>query len=154
MKVKSIEEIKAFCEKYAAPLGLSVPKVEFKQGKNPVLTVFIDKTGGVDLDACEAFHRAVYEPMDELDPTFGEPYTLNVSSLGADRPFVTEEDFSSHIGKTVEIRLKSPVHGKKYYEAVLLSYGNGAIAFKVNEKTAYTADMKIVEKVSEYIDFE
>lgn len=154
MKVKSAEEIKEFCRKYADDLGLTVAKVEFKQGKNPVLTVFIDKTGGVDLDSCEAFHRAIYEPMDEFDPTFGEPYTFNVSSLGADRPFVTEEDFASHIGKKVEIRLKSPVHGKKYYEAILLSYSGEAIAFRVNEKTAYTADMKNVEKVSEFIDFE
>ena len=152
MKVKSSEEIKAFCEKYAEGLGLTVPKVEFRQGKNPALTIYIDRTGGVDLDACEAFHRTIDEPLDELDPTFGEAYTLNVSSLGADRPFVTAEDFSAHIGKKVEIRLKSPVHGKKYYDAVLLSYNGEAIACRVNDKDAYTADMKIVEKVSEYIE--
>ena len=138
MKVKSSEEIKAFCEKYAEGLGLTVPKVEFRQGKNPALTIYIDRTGGVDLDACEAFHRTIDEPLDELDPTFGEAYTLNVSS--------------AHIGKKVEIRLKSPVHGKKYYDAVLLSYNGEAIAFRVNDKDAYTADMKIVEKVSEYIE--
>ena len=75
MKVKSSEEIKAFCEKYAEGLGLTVPKVEFRQGKNPALTIYIDRTGGVDLDACEAFHRTIDEPLDELDPTFGEAYT-------------------------------------------------------------------------------
>jgi ribosome maturation factor RimP len=53
--------------------------------------------GGVDLDACESFSRAIDAPLDEFDPTFGEPYTLNVSSLGIDRPFKTEQDFQDNL---------------------------------------------------------
>mgnify|MGYP002431069861 FL=1 len=78
MKNKPIEEIKAFLEPFAKALGVEIYDAEFKLGKEPALTVFIDKEGGVDLDTCEAFHRAIDEPLDNLDPTFGEPYTLNV----------------------------------------------------------------------------
>ena len=122
MKVKSSSEIAEFLSAIANPLGITVAEVEFKQGKNPSLTIYIDKEGGVDLDTCELFHRAIDEPIDVLDPTFGMPYTLNVSSLGADRPFKSEKDFVSHIGKRVEVKLINSIKGKKFYDGILTSY--------------------------------
>lgn len=152
LKIKPVEEIKSLCEKDAAPLGLTVDSVEFKQGKNPALTVFIDKTGGVSLDDCEKLHNAIFEPLDELDPTFGLAYTLNVSSLGADRPFKTDEDFNSHIGKMVEVKLYAAVKGKKFYEGELISYDGERIVLKTVKDT-FSFDLKSVVKVNEYIDF-
>lgn len=148
-----MEEIKSLCDKYAAPLGLTVDSVEFKQGKNPALTVFIDKAGGVSLDDCEKLHNAIFEPLDELDPTFGAAYTLNVSSLGADRPFKTERDFLSHIGKKVEVKLYAAVKGKKFIEGELISYDGEHIVVKMDEKNTFSFDLKSVVKVNEYIDF-
>lgn len=154
MKIKSIEEIQSVCEKVASEVGVKVAEVEFKQGKNPTLTIFIKKDGGVDLDTCEQFHRALDLPLDELNPTFDAPYTLNVSSLGIDWPFKTEEDFTSHIGEMVEVKLKESMRGKKFYEGILLSYTGDAITLKVDEKNTYTIYMKNIVKVNEYIDFE
>ncbi len=154
MKTKSIEEIKKVCDQVAEDLGVTVAEIEFKQGKNPTLTIFIKKSGGVDLDTCEKFHRAVDAPLDELNPTFDLPYTLNVSSLGIDWAFKTEEDFTSHIGERVEVKLKSSMRGKKFYDGILLSYTEEAITLKVDEKNTYTIFMKNIVKVNEYIDFE
>ncbi|MBR3804428.1 MAG: ribosome maturation factor RimP [Clostridia bacterium] len=154
MKIKSIDEITEFCSKIAEPLGITVAEVEFKQGKNPALTIYIDKEGGVDLDTCELFHRAIDEPLDTLDPTFGASYTLNVSSLGIDRPFKTENDFLSHVGKRVEVKLVSPIKGKKFYDGILASYDGKCITLKVDEKNTFTIDLKNTVKVNDYIDFE
>lgn len=118
LKNKPIEEIKAFLEPFAKALGVEIYDAEFKLGKEPALTVFIDKEGGVDLDTCEAFHRAIDEPLDNLDPTFGEPYTLNVSSPGLDRPLKTDKDFARAKGKKVEVKLFAPMKGKKFFEAI------------------------------------
>lgn len=147
-----MEEIKSLCEKYAAPLGIAVADVEFKQGKSPALTVFIDKAGGVSLDDCEKLHNAIFDPLDDLDPTYGQPYTLNVSSLGADRPFKTDEDFTSHIGKKVEVKLYAAVKGKKFYDGELISYDGERIVLKTVKET-FSFDLKSVVKVNEYIDF-
>lgn len=154
MKVKSNQEILEFCKKIAEPLGLSVEEVEFKQGKNPSLTIFIDKEGGVDLDDCEKFHNAVNEPLDELDPTFGEGYTLNVSSLGADRPFKKEKDYLSHIGERVEVKLNNAVKGKKFYDGILESYDGKTVVIKVDEKLTLSLELTSIAKMNEYIDFE
>ncbi len=153
MKVKSNAEIAEFLAPIAEELNLTIVEVEFKQGKNPALTIYIDKDGGVDLDACELFHRAIDAPLDELDPTFGQAYTLNVSSLGIDRPFKTEQDFLSHIGERVEVKLINSIKGKKFYDGILVSYDGKVITLKVDEKTTFTIDLKNTVKVNEYIDF-
>ncbi len=153
MKVKSNSEILEFLTPIGESVGVKVVEVEFKQGKNPSLTIFIDKDGGVDLDACEKFHNAIFEPIDELDPTFGAQYTLNVSSLGVDRPFKTEKDFLDHIGQMVEVKLYASIKGKKFYEGELISYNGEAITLKVDAKNTFTIDMKNIVKVNEYVDF-
>ena len=147
MKVKSNQEILEFANQIAKPLGIDCVEVEFKQGKNPALTIYIDKDGGMDLDTCEIFHNAIFDPLDELDPTFNTPYTLNVSSPGADRPFKTEQDFLSHIGKKVEVKLYSSVAGKKMYDGILTSYDGKTATLQVDKKTTFTLDMKNVVKI-------
>lgn len=153
MKIKPVSEIQEFLNTIANPLGIEVIEVEFKQGKNPSMTVYIDKDGGVDLDTCELFHRAIDVPLDEFDPTYNAPYTLNVSSPGVDRPFKTEKDFLNHIGERVEVKLYSSVRGKKFYDGILTSYDKNAITLKVDEKTTFTIEMTNIVKVNEYIDF-
>ena len=154
MKVKSNAEILEFAQKIGEPIGVKVIEVEFKQGKNPELTIFIDKEGRVDLDTCELFHNAILEPIDEFDPTFGEAYRLNVSSLGIDRPFKTDEDFNSHIGQKVEVKLVNSIKGKKFYDGVLMSYDKKQITLKVDAKNTFTIELKNIVKINEYIDFE
>ncbi|MBQ9756139.1 MAG: ribosome maturation factor RimP [Clostridia bacterium] len=152
MKVKSNAEILEFCKPIGESVGVRVVEVEFKQGKAPALTIFIDKDGGVDLDACELFHNAINDPLDELDPTYGQAYTLNVSSLGIDRPFKTDEDFLSHIGERVEVKLYNSIQGKKFHDGILVDYNGTSISLKV-DKTTFTIDLKNVVKVNEYIEF-
>ena len=68
MKAKSNEEILAFLTPYAQSLNLEIVEVAFKISKEPTLTIYIDKDGGVDLNACEEFHNLINAPIDELDP--------------------------------------------------------------------------------------
>ena len=156
-KMKTAEEIAAFLQPIAASCGAEIYEVVFKQGKNPSLTVFIDsdKEGGVDLDLCEAVHNAIDGPLDELDPTFGRPYTLNVSSPGLDRPFRNDKDFYKNIGKKVEIRLYAPIKGQKFFEAVLEEFDPVAGNIRVScEKDSFKLNLNQIAKISQAIDFE
>lgn len=154
MKVKSNEEIENALRAVVEEQGVRLAEIEFKQGKNPSLTVFIDKDDGITLDDCENVHNAIDALLDELDPTYGEPYTLNVSSLGLDRPFKREEDFAKNLGKKVEVRLKKSVGGKKEYDGELAYYDGEIIRLKISDDKMLTFDIKKqVEKVNKYIDF-
>jgi len=153
MRLKSEEELKSLCEKTAKSLGFKVCGIEYRGNSSPTLTVFLDKEGGIDLNDCEAFSNAISDPLDALDPTDGVPFTFNVSSRGIDWAFKTDEDFASHIGKMVEVKLKNSVKGKKYFDGVLLSYDKKAVTVKVDAKTTLTIDLKNLSKMNEYIDF-
>ena len=152
MKAKSNEEIKAFLDPIAEGLGLEIVEVEFKNSKNPSLTVYIDKDGGVDLDACEAFHNAIDAPLDEFNPYDGA-YTLNVSSPGLDRPLKTERDFTRALGEDVEIKLFAPMRGKKYFEGTLTGYDGNTVTVKIGEKEEKFQITKIA-KINKAIKFD
>ena len=157
MNVKPLSDIRAVLEEVAAPMGIEVVDVEFKQGRSPSLTVYIDTENGVDLDTCEKYHRAIDAPLDELDPTFGAAYTLNVSSPGLDRPLKTERDFSRAQGKKVEVKLYAPVRGKKYLEGVLSAYDANAVSITANEKGVteeYKLNRTQIAKINLAVEFE
>ena len=126
MKIKPVSEIREFLEKIAASMDIELVDVEWND-RDASLTVYIDTVDGVDLNTCEKFHNAILEPIDELDPTYDAPYTLNVSSPGLDRPFKTERDFARNLNKEIEIKLFAPLKGKKYYEGVLLEKGANTV---------------------------
>ena len=154
MKFKNVEEITSVLLPVATSMGIEIVEVEAKVTKNSYITVYIDTENGVDLDTCEKFHNAIDPVLDELDPSYGAAYTLNVSSLGVDRPFKTDKDFLSHIGERVEVKLYSSIRGKKFYDGILVSYDGKVITLKVDEKTTFTIDLKNTVKVNEYIDFQ
>lgn len=133
MKVKPIAEVVAFLTPIANEVGVEILDAEWNMRESS-LTVFIDREGGVDLNTCEKFHRAIDEPLDEFDPTFGAAYTLNCSSAGLDRPFKTERDFAKHLGEKIEVHLYAPFEGKKYYEGELVSFENGVITLATHKK--------------------
>ena len=157
MKVKSEQEIREVLEPLARDLGVEIYEIVFKQGTNPSLTVYLDteKEGGIDLNTCEAFHNAADPVLDELDPTFGQPYTFNVSSPGLDRPFKKDSDYLRNIGKKVEIKLYAPYKGEKYFDAVLLEYNPVAGNVTVDRSgEVFKLNLTQIVKMSQYIDFE
>ena len=108
---------------YAERCGVELVEIEYaKKPDGMHLTVFIDKEGGVGIDDCEKLHRMIDEPLDELDPTNGAAYTLNVSSIGIDRPLKTPRDFKRNLDKEITVKLFAKLNGKKIYEGFLKEY--------------------------------
>lgn len=152
MKIKPIEDIRAFMEGIAAGMGIEVVDVEWSD-KDSSLTVFIETESGVDLDTCEKFHNAIMLPIDDFDPTYDAPYTLNVSSPGLDRPFKTARDFERNLGKEVEVRLFAPLKGKKLLEGTLVSFDDNAITLKCAAEEIKLQRNKIA-KINKLIKFD
>ena len=126
MKIVPLKEIETFLQPVAESVGCEIVEVKWND-REKALTVVIDAQGGVDLDLCEAFHRAADPALDELDPTFGAAYTLNCYSPGLDRPFKTERDFLRHVGEKIEVHLYAPYEGAKYHEGTLTAFEAGVI---------------------------
>lgn len=152
MNVKPIDEIRAFLEEIAFSMQIEIVDVEWNDN-SASLTVFIETEKGVDLDTCEKFHNAIMEPIDELDPTFGLPYTLNVSSPGLDRPFKTARDFERNLNKEAEVKLYAPLKGKKFIQGVLTAFDENSVTLKT-EKEIIKIERNRIAKINKAIKFE
>lgn len=157
MKVKTTQEIEQALLPVAQAMEVEIFEIVFKQGKNPSLTVYLDteKEGGIDLDTCERFHNAIDPVLDELDPTFGQPYTLNVSSPGLDRPFRRDRDYERNLSKKVEVRLYAPHKGEKFFEAVLVGYNaDGKNVTLDKDGEIIKLNLSQIARMSQAIDFD
>jgi ribosome maturation factor RimP len=116
-----------------ANCGCELYEVEYAKKQNGMnLTLFIVKRSGiVNIDDCEAVHRAVDPILDEINPTGDTPYTLNVSSLGLDRPIKSDKDFEWNVGKVVDVKLFEKLQNKKEFEGKILAFDGKVVTFDV-----------------------
>jgi len=118
------------------------------------LTFFITSEAGVGLDDCERVHRAIDPVLDELDPSKGAPYVLNVSSPGLDRPFKSLRDFERNYGKKVEVKLYDPYRGKKLYEGVLIEKQEHVVVIETEKAERIQFEDSKVALVRPYVSFD
>ncbi len=150
---KIAEEVKEFITPIVEKLGYEIVDVEFaKKYNGDNLTVFIDKDGGINIDDCETVHNAINEPLDELNPTNDNPYILNVSSPGIDRPIVTDKDYNRNLNEMIEVKLYQAVNRKKNYVGELVKFDENMITLMVDGKEV-ELDRKMISKATKYIDF-
>ena len=96
----------------AAPYGVRLLDVEMSgSGRRPLVRVTIDKDGGVTLDECEKFSRALSALFDVEDP-ISSSYLLEVSSPGLDRPLKKVQHFEQSKGRLARLVLREQIDGR------------------------------------------
>ena len=151
---KVTEQVTQLVVPIANEFGLEVVEVEYaKKFDGMHLTIFIDKEGGVTINDCEKLHRAIDAPLDELDP-IDVQYTLNVSSLGIDRPLKIERDYKRNLNKKITVKLyKADENKNKKYDGVLISYDETTFTIETDKKQIITFDKKTTAHVEPVIEF-
>jgi ribosome maturation factor RimP len=92
--------------------GMSLVDIQWnRRGRRWVLTLFIDKEGGVSLDDCAQISRQVGERID-VENLIDHAYTLEVSSPGLDRPLRTLADYARFAEHLVRIITTMPIQGR------------------------------------------
>jgi ribosome maturation factor RimP len=85
-------------------LDLDVEAVEITPaGNRRVLRVAVDKDGGVTLDDVAEATREVNRVLDESDVMGEQPYTLEVTSRGVDRPLILPRHWRRNAGRLVKV---------------------------------------------------
>jgi len=129
----------AQANKIADPLckaeGVELVHIEYqRETRGRILRLYIDKPGGITLDDCVRISRQFSDLLDAKIET-EEPYSLEVSSPGPDRPLGNAVDFEKFKGNVAKIKTNLPVDGQKKFKGVLLGISEGTVKLMINEKT-------------------
>jgi ribosome maturation factor RimP len=89
------------------PLGalqLDVEAVEITPaGKRRILRIAVDKDGGVTLDDVADATREISRVLDDSDVMGEQPYTLEVTSRGVDRPLTLPRHWRRNADRLVKV---------------------------------------------------
>ena len=120
-------------EGVAHELGYTVWDIDYvKEGTEWFLRIDIDKDGGVGIDDCEKYSRAIDPKLDEANP-IEEAYNLQISSPGLERVIKNDFHLEHCINEMVSVRLYAPLNGFKEYVGKLISYNEDTVTVYVDE---------------------
>lgn len=148
-----ISAVQNAIEPVVSGLGYEIVECEFKKAYGTdTLTVYIYKKEGVTLNDCETVSDALNPVLDDLDPTDGAPYNLNVSSPGLDRPIKTKDDFRRNEGEDVEAVFLKSFNDRKRMHGLLTAYDDETVTLSVGHKNVILERSNIKE-LKKYIKF-
>ena len=124
MEKRPVKEIaREIVEQGLAGTGYELVDVQFKSERGKwLLTVFVDKPGGVTLEDCELVNHIIDPILDSRGEISGRHDYLVVSSPGLDRPIKTDADFRRNVGRLLDVKLYTPLGGKKDFTGTLRSF--------------------------------
>ena len=110
-----VERIKALIAPIIEAQQLELVDVEFhREGKTPVLRIFIDKPGGVTIDDCQQVSQECDVVLD-VENLIQSQYVFEVSSPGLDRPLKRLQDFVRFQNRLVKIKTYQAIRGQKNF---------------------------------------
>lgn len=144
--MSGLSESKKLIEKTARELtkeaGLLLVDLQVKDGgaNRSVLRLFVDKEGGVTLPECSSLSRSLGAVLDE-DEELDHAYVLEVSSPGAERPFVHQIQYSWNIGNKLHVELSERISNKKIFEGKLSSVQEDSITLNYGKGKGKTLEL-------------
>lgn len=122
-----ISQIRELLEPTIVHLGYEVYAVEQLGTGGRTLRLSIDKPAGVTLDDCERVSHICGPILEQADLIEG-PYTLEVSSPGAERPLRERWEYERFAGKKVNVRYRYGTNSEGAVEGVLAAVDDHGIA--------------------------
>ena len=152
MKVADLvtQEIKPIFETFK---DIKLVEVEYKKMQDGMhLVVYIDKENGVTIEDCELVSKSIDSCLDDLNPTGDEPYRLDVSSYGLDKPLKHDWQLKKYLNNKVNVKLYHKVNNLKEFVATLISFNDEEYTFAKDDNN-FTINRTSVAQITPYIEF-
>ena len=129
-----LKELKSLIETKVNELGYDLVELSFARNNGQdVLSIVVDKESEIDMNMIVEITNALNAYLDELNP-FEKPYTLDLSSLGAEKPLKIEK-LGAYVHKYVNVHLINPLKGENIYEGDLEEVNDDKIIIGYRQKT-------------------
>lgn len=123
-------ELKALIEKKLNELGYDLADFSFS---NSVLAIVVDQTSPINMAMIVDVTNELNSFIDAINP-FEKPYTLDVSSLGAEKPLKIN-NLVPYVGQYINVHLINPIKGENIYEGELNEVNQENIVISFKNKT-------------------
>ena len=125
----AVQDVERLAQRLADEQGVELVEVSLqKESRGKCLLVCIDREGGIGLDDCEKYHRALQPLVEDVDYDI-----MEVSSAGMDRPIKTRRDFEKNRDALVEVRLFAAQNGSKLYQVLLKDFTDEEVVLQPAE---------------------
>ena len=119
---------------YLPSLGYELCSLSYKKEMGRfVLGVVVDRVEPIDMNAICEVSEKISSFLDEID-TSEDIYTLDVSSLGAEKPLKVEQ-LHNYVGRYVNVHLTNPIDGENIYEGDIKSVSDDKFVLTIKVKT-------------------
>jgi ribosome maturation factor RimP len=99
-----LESARDAAQAVCTTLGVDLEDCSVKNaGRREVLTVVVDKDGGVDLDEVAKISSAISELLDSIEELEENPFVLEVTSPGIDRPLTHIRHWRRAVCRLVDV---------------------------------------------------
>ena len=100
------QQLATLVDECVSALGFDLEAIELTPaGNKRVLRIALDRDGGVGIDHITEATRALSEELDASDVMGSQPYTLEVTSRGVNRPLTEPRHWRRNAGRLVRLRL-------------------------------------------------
>ncbi|OWJ75453.1 MULTISPECIES: ribosome maturation factor RimP [Haematobacter] len=114
-------------------LGFELVRIRLMGGKTRTLQIMADRPeGGIEVEDCARISTAVSAVLDVEDP-LEDPYTLEVSSPGIDRPLTRLKDFDMWEGYEARVETTELIDGRRRFKGLLRGTEGDEILIELEE---------------------
>jgi ribosome maturation factor RimP len=114
-------------------MGFEVVRIRLMGGKSNTLQIMIERpNGGIEVDECALVSTAVSAVLDVEDP-LEDPYALEVSSPGIDRPLTRLKDFENWEGYEARIETTEMIDGRRRFRGLLAGVEGDEVLVNIEE---------------------
>lgn len=130
-------------------MGFELVRLRLMSGKTRTLQIMADRPeGGIEVADCADISTLVSAALDVEDP-LEDPYLLEVSSPGIDRPLTRLKDFGMWAGYEARLETTELIDGRRRFKGVLAGVEGNEVLIEIEEGTIglqfdWLADAKLI----------
>ena len=114
-------------------MGFEVVRIRLMGGKSNTLQIMVERpNGGIEVDECALVSTAVSAVLDVEDP-LEDPYALEVSSPGIDRPLTRLKDFENWEGYEARVETTEMIDGRRRFRGLLAGVEGYEVLVNIEE---------------------
>jgi ribosome maturation factor RimP len=153
-KLRVSEKVREIAERVATENSLELVHVDVAGSeRQPIVRIFIDKSGGVTVDDCSTLSHHIGTILD-VEDFIPSAYTLEVSSPGLERELYSLKDYEKFAGNLAKLKTRQLVVNQRNFRGRIVGIENDDVIFDDKTNGQVKIPFSLISKANLEIDVE